>query len=141
MKELIKGLFRKFRRIISFGIVGVLNTLVDYLMFALAYELIGIPIAVSQFLGYMSGSVFGYFANSNVTFREGKGRTKAQALQYFGVDIVLTVLSGVFMHFVETHGLPVYIFKVILTVAVALIHYIIYKHFVFRIKKEDSCNE
>ena len=138
MKELIIGLIKKFRRLIVFGFVGVANTLVDYLVFALFYELLHTPIAVSQFVGYMSGSVFGYFVNSNVTFKEGKGRTKAQWVQYLGVDIVLTALSGAFMTWVENNGLPIYLFKIFTTVAVALIHYIIYKHFVFRIKKEDS---
>ncbi len=138
MKDKIIGLIKKFRRLIVFGFVGVLNTLVDYLIFALVYELVGLPIAVSQFLGYMSGSVFGYFVNSNVTFKEGKGRTKAQWVQYLGADLVLTALSGAFMEWVETQGLPIYLFKLVTTVAVALIHYIIYKYFVFRIRKEED---
>lgn len=141
MRKLIIGLFTKFRRIIIFGIVGVLNTLVDYAVFGLCYELVHIPIAISQVLGYMSGSVFGYFANSNFTFREGKGRTKAQGAQYIGIDLVLTLLSGAFMHWVEIMGWPVYIVKLFVTVAVALIHYIIYKFVVFRITKEDDGNE
>jgi len=138
MKELIVGLIKKFRRLITFGFVGVANTLVDYLIFAAAYELLHLPIAVSQFAGYMSGSVFGYFVNSNVTFKEGKGRTKAQWVQYLGIDLVLTALSGAFMQWVENQGLHIYLFKIVTTVAVALIHYIIYKYFVFRIKKEED---
>lgn len=141
MKERIISLVRRFRRIIIFGFVGVLNTLVDYAVFALCYELAAVPIAISQFVGYMSGSLCGYFLNSNVTFREGKGRTKAQSLQYIGIDIVLTLLSGLFMEWVESMGWPVYIIKIFVTVAVALIHYIIYKFVVFRIGKEDSGNE
>lgn len=138
MKNKIIGLIKKFRRLIVFGFVGVANTLVDYLVFAAAYELLHFPIAVSQFVGYMSGSVFGYFVNSNVTFKEGKGRTKAQWVQYLGIDLVLTALSGAFMEWVETRGLPIYLFKMVTTVAVALIHYIIYKYFVFRITKEED---
>ena len=138
MKNPVFGLLRRFRRIIIFGVVGVLNTLVDYAVFAACYELAGVPIAVSQVLGYMSGSVFGYFANSNLTFREGKGRTKAQGAQYIGIDVLLTLASGGFMHWVENRGWPVYAIKIFVTVAVALIHYIIYKFVVFRIGKEDD---
>ena len=142
MKEAIVRLIKKFKRLIVFGFVGVANTLVDYLIFALCYELLSLPIIISQFIGYMSGSVFGYFVNSNVTFKEGRGRTKAQWAQYLGIDIVLTALSGAFLEWVESRGLPIYLFKIITTVAVALIHYIIYKYFVFRIKKEeDAPNE
>lgn len=137
MKDLVIRLVLKFRRIIVFGVVGVMNTLVDYAVFALCYELIHIPISVSQIVGYMSGSVFGYFMNSNFTFREGKGRTKAQGAQYIGIDVALTLLSGAFMHWVEAQSWPVYLVKIFVTVAVAVIHYIIYKFVVFRITKED----
>lgn len=138
MTQRILALLRRFRRLITFGLVGVLNTLVDYLVFALCYELLGLHISLSQVIGYACGSVCGYFVNSNVTFREGKGRTKAQGLQYIGIDVVLTLLSSAFMRWVELMGWPVYLFKIIMTVAIALIHYIIYKYFVFRIGKEDS---
>lgn len=138
MKDLVFSLLRRFRRIIIFGIVGVMNTLVDYAVFAACYELAGIPIALSQVIGYMSGSVFGYFMNSGITFREGRGRTKAQGAQYIGIDVVLTLASGGFMHWVESRGWPVYIIKIFVTVAVALIHYIVYKFVVFRITKEDN---
>lgn len=138
MKNPIKQLILKFRRIIIFGFVGVANTLVDYAVFALCRELIGLAVGIAQVLGYMSGSVFGYFANSNLTFKEGKGRTKAQGAQYIGIDIALTLLSGAFMQWVDSRGLPVYIIKIFVTVAVAVIHYIIYKFVVFRITKEDD---
>lgn len=138
MTQRILALLRRFRRLITFGLVGVLNTLVDYLVFALCYELLGLHISLSQVIGYACGSICGYFVNSNVTFREGKGRTKAQGLQYIGIDVVLTLLSSAFMRWVELMGWPVYLFKIIMTVAIALIHYIIYKYFVFRIGKEDS---
>lgn len=138
MIELIKKLFNKFRRLIIFGIVGAMNTLVDYAVFALCYELIHVPVGIAQIVGYMSGSVFGYFVNSNLTFREGKGRTKAQGAQYVGIDVALTLLSGGFMHWVEAMGWQVYLVKIFVTVAVAVIHYIIYKFVVFRITKEDD---
>lgn len=123
---------------ISYGIVGVTNTLVDYGVFALCYELLGLPISLSQGVGYLSGSVCGYLLNSNVTFREGKGRTRLQWLQYFGVDIGLSLVSGAVMHWVERQGLPVYLIKIAMTLIVAFAHYIIYKYVVFRIRKEDS---
>lgn len=138
MTQRILAFLRRFRRLITFGFVGVMNTLVDYLVFALCYELLGLHISLSQIIGYASGSVCGYFVNSNVTFREGKGRTKAQGLQYIGIDVVLTLLSSAFMRWVELMDWPVYIFKIVMTVAIALIHYILYKYLVFRIGKEDS---
>lgn len=138
MIQWILKMLRRFRRIITYGVMGVANTVVDYAIFVLAYEVLKIPISISQSIGFISGSVCGYLLNSNVTFREGKGRTKAQSVQYVGVDVVLTVLSSLFMHWVEEQELPIYLIRIAMTAAIALIHYVIYKYFVFRIRKEDS---
>lgn len=134
----IKKMLHRFRRLISYGIMGVVNTLLDYGVFYLLYRAIGLPIELSQAAGFLSGSVCGYLLNSNVTFREGKGRTKAQFFQYVGVDVVLTVLSSYFMGWAENQGYPVFWLKVLVTAVAALIHYVIYKYLVFRIKKEDG---
>lgn len=138
MTDLIKKLFRRFHRLIAYGIVGVINTVADYIVFYLLYRLAGIPIGISQVLGFLSGTVVSFLLNSNVTFREGKGRTKGQFFQYIGIDIVLALLSGWFMKTAEGWGVPVLPLKVAVTVGVALIHYVIYKYCVFRIKKEDE---
>lgn len=138
MINLIKKLLWRFRRLITYGIMGVINTVLDYVVFALCYELVHVPIAISQAIGFLCGSVCGYLLNSNVTFREGKGRTKAQLVQYVGVDVVLTFVSSGIMHLAEDAGWPVYLVKIVMTAVITLIHYTIYKYCVFRIKKEDS---
>jgi len=138
MIQWIKKLIHRFRRLVTYACMGVINTIVDYAIFALCYELFHVPISISQATGFISGSVCGYILNSNVTFREGKGRTRAQFIQYVGVDVVLTVLSSGVMHWVERAGLPIYLIKILMTGAITLIHYTIYKYCVFRIKKEDS---
>lgn len=141
MIAFIKKLLHRFRRLITYGIMGVANTVVDYIVFALAYELLHIGAGVSQAIGFLVGSVCGYLLNSNITFAEGKGRTKAQFIQYVGVDIILGGLSSVTMAWAEGLGLNAYLVKIVLTGAVALMHYFIYKHLVFKIKKEDSEND
>lgn len=138
MTEYIKGLFCRFRRLISYGITGVINTLLDYAVFAVFYDLLHFGAGVGQAAGYMSGSVCGYLLNSNITFREGKGRTKAQFVQYVGVDLVLLGISSAAMDYLDGLGLNAYIVKTAMTVVIALLHYAIYKYLVFRIKKEDS---
>ena len=138
---IFKKLLRRFRRLISFGIVGVINTLVDYGVFTLAYKAAALSAGLSQALGYICGSVCGYILNSSVTFREGRGRTKGQFLQYLAVDAAFIALTAAVMAWAEKAGLNAYITKIVLTVVVMLLHYVIFKHIVFRIKKEDSQND
>jgi putative flippase GtrA len=138
LSDLIKKLFFKFARLIKYGLVGIINTLVDYGVFTLVYQLAGLEAGPSQILGFMCGSACGYVLNSNFTFREGKGRTKGQFFQYVGVDIVLALFSGWLMQLASGAGINAYLAKIVLTVVIMLLHYIIYKYIVFRIKKEES---
>lgn len=138
ISDLIKKLVLKFARLIKYGLVGIINTLVDYGVFTLVYQLAGLEAGLSQIIGFMCGSVCGYVLNSNFTFREGKGRTKGQFFQYVGVDIVLALFSGWLMQLASGAGINAYLAKIALTVVIMLLHYIIYKYIVFRIKKEES---
>lgn len=138
MIDFIKKQFHRFRRLISYGIMGVLNTIVDYAVFALVYDLLHFGAGVGQAAGFLTGSVCGYLLNSNFTFREGKGRTKAQFVQYVGVDLVLLAISSAAMEYLEGLGFNAYLVKIVMTAVIALLHYTIYKYVVFRIKKEDS---
>lgn len=138
MTDFIKRLFLRFRRLISFGMVGVVNTIVDYTVFAVLYDLAGVGAGVGQAAGFMAGSVCGYLLNSNITFREGRGRTRAQFAQYAGVDLALLCASSAAMEQLDGLGLNAYVVKLAMTAAIMLLHYVIYKYLVFRIKKEDS---
>lgn len=138
MIKLIKKLIHRCRRLISYGLVGCFNTAVDYGGFTLCYELLGLPAGISQWIGFIMGSCSGYIINSRTTFKEGQGRTKGQFIQYVGVDVVLATVSGLIMAWVEKKGFNAYIAKAVLTVGTGLLHYVIYKYVVFRIKKEDS---
>ena len=138
MTDWIKRMFCRFRRLISYGIVGVINTLVDYGVFYLLYRLVNVDIRPSQIAGFLSGTVVSYILNSNVTFREGKGRTKGQFLQCIGIDVVFALLSGWFMGWAETWACPVILTKTLATLVTALMHFVLYKYVVFRIKKEEG---
>ena len=135
----IKKFYARFHRLIDYGIAGCINTVADYLAFSLLYYLIGISVELSQIAGFLSGTCVSYLINSNVTFKEGKGRTRAQFIQYIGIDVVMAALSSWFMGWAELNiPIPVLYVKIGVTIAVAMVHYTIYKYVIFRIKKEDG---
>lgn len=130
-------LIKRYHRMLTYGFMGCINTAVDFIVFWLLYGLVGAPIELSQAAGFLCGSANGYFINSMTTFSEGKGRTKGQFFQYVGVDVILTLLSSFYMGWMEESRLPVIVTKIIVTVGTGVLHYIIYKFVVFRIRKED----
>lgn len=141
MISALQSLFKKFKRLVTYSLVGAVNTLVDYTVFAVLFELLSFSSGVSQTAGFLSGSVCGYMLNSRVTFRQGKGRSRAQWAQYVGIDVILAFLSSAFMNYLSLLGINVYIIKIMITVIVFFLHYTLYKYVVFRIKKEDDRND
>ena len=104
--------------------------------------MLGVPVLIAQAVGLLGGSSNGYLLNSTITFEEGRGRTKGQYFQYIGVDVILALLSGTFMQWAEAHiAMPMILVKVCTTAVTVVIHYIVYKKVVFRIKKEEDRHE
>jgi len=141
-RALREGFIIRFHRLWTYGFFGCINTAIDYGLYSLLYYVIGAPVWLSQAVGLICGSSNGYLLNSTITFEEGRGRTKGQYFQYVGVDIILALLTGAFMQWSEKHiALPMILVKVCMTAVVTVIHYIVYKKFVFRIKKEEDRHE
>ena len=73
MVRVMKALFRKYKdfimEVIQFGMVGVINTLMGWIIMAVLYNLIHMNYWLSSGISYFIGSVFSYHANSKVTFK------------------------------------------------------------------------
>lgn len=69
----IKELYTKNREfimeVIHFGMVGVINTLMGWVIMAVLYNLIHLNYWVSSGISYFIGSVFSYHANGKLTFK------------------------------------------------------------------------
>ena len=133
-----EGFIERFHRLWTYGFFGCINTAIDYGLYSLLYYVLDVPVSIAQAVGLICGSSNGYLLNSTITFEEGRGRTKGQYFQYVGVDIVLALLTGAFMQWAETHiDLPMILIKVIMTAVVTVIHYLVYKKLVFKIRKDE----
>lgn len=80
---------------LKFAVVGVLNTVVDFLVFQLLNLTIG-WIYVAQVIGYSAGVLNSYFWNSRWTFRKEHKRSAREAASFLVVNLVsLGVSLGV----------------------------------------------
>ena len=133
-----EGFIIRFHRLWTYGFFGCIDTAIDYGIYSLLYYVCGVPVSVAQAVGLICGSSNGYLLNSSITFEEGRGRTKGQYFQYVGVDIVLAVFTGAFMQWAEGRiPLPMILIKVFMTGFITVVHYIVYKKVVFRIRKDE----
>lgn len=76
--------------IIHFGMVGVINTLMGWVIMAVLYNLIHMNYWLSSGISYVIGSVFSYHANGKVTF---KVENKDKGLPWrFAINIIICYL-------------------------------------------------
>ena len=90
----MKALYLKYKdfimEVIHFGMVGVINTLMGWIIMAVLYNLIHMNYWLSSGISYFIGSVFSYHANSKVTF---KVENKDKGLPWrFAINIIVCYL-------------------------------------------------
>lgn len=80
---------RIFGHINKFGIVGCLNTLIDFGAFSLLNSVFGVNYVISQIISYSSGTLNSYFCNKFWTFKDTRGRKKttSEVVQFIVVNV------------------------------------------------------
>ena len=87
-KELKDGIVQ----LVKYNIVGVINTLVDFLVYQLLTYL-GMKYAIAQCISYSCGILNSYFFNSRWTFKRYSGRSKKEFIYFVAVNLVSMGLS------------------------------------------------
>lgn len=128
MKEKIKHLIEVFdiKKFIKFGLIGVLNTLVDFVVFYLMNKLIGdgptvvalgmtlvLGPYISNFVSYVIANIHSFIWNKFWTFKKRQRITRQEAIRYIitsiGYVAVSTVCLAVFMNFFRAIPLPAWL--------------------------------
>lgn len=135
----IKKLAERYRRVIVFGLVGVMNTAVDFAVYSLLLACTPLGLGLSQAAGYCAGLVNSFVMNRHITFRQGSTTSlKAQVPRFLlvnGVTLALSILCLSLL--VNRLGINQYLAKAPVTVLVMAANYLGYKLIVFRVKEGD----
>jgi putative flippase GtrA len=97
---------------IKFGIVGVMNTLVDFLVFTLLTLLFGgmrdsiFLTGVFTLIAYACGVLNSFLLNSRWTFRQEYRRTKQEKYMFVLVNAVSWLVSFFFVWLFSNHVFP-----------------------------------
>lgn len=106
VKQAINNLCRsaQFRELIRFGIVGVVATLIQYGIYYLFNQLVGLGATSSLTIGYIISFVFNFFLSNYFTFKtkptikKGLGFGASHAINY--------LLQIVFLNLYMMMGIP-----------------------------------
>jgi putative flippase GtrA len=123
---------------VSFGLIGVVNTAVDFSVFLLGYYLLDLPIVVANMLSWAVAVTCSYLLNSRITFSID-ARSELAFKTYFA--FVLAQVAGFAANtatvVIASHFMPVLLGKVLATGASFTVNFSLSHFVVFRRPASD----
>ncbi|MCF8889145.1 GtrA family protein [Priestia megaterium] len=126
----------KWISFIKFALVGVVNTLIDFVVYALLTT-IGVNYILAQWISYSAGILNSYVMNRKWTFERKEKSSKREVISFVIVNLItLSLTSFLLTVLYNKWGISLLISKLLITIASVGINFIGTKLFVFTTKKE-----
>ena len=120
----------------SFAVVGVVNSAVDFGVFSFAYYYLELPIVTANVMAWVVAVSGSYVMNSLTTFARESGRElRAKAYFTFVLSQVAGLVANTTTVFVASYFMPVLVGKVLAIGASFLVNFSLSHFVVFRKRK------
>lgn len=122
----------EFISFIKFGLVGVSNTLVNWIIFFILNS-IGVYYITSNIIAYLIATVNSYFWNSKWVFKYKKEESIRTSLKFILLNLIGLVLNSIILYLlVDLFNYNKMISLIIATGIIMIINYFINKVWVFK---------
>lgn len=125
-------------RLIKFNIVGVMNTVIDFIIFFLCVSLFKMVIVPAQIIAYSMGIINSYFMNRFWTFQIKKKQTRKEFILFVVINLFSLILSTVLIQYLLKLLSSLLIAKLIVTAIIMVINYLGQRFIVFKTVKKDN---
>jgi len=122
-------------KMISFGVIGLGNTVVDLAIFSLAYEVLKLPLVPANVLAWLVAVSGSYVMNTLITFRAESGRVirLKDYLSFVGSGVLGVIVTTTIL-VVLSNFMPVLFAKLVAIVASFVVNFTMSHFVVFRTK-------
>ncbi len=138
----IKAFAEKYRELASYLFWGVMTTLVNYAAYFICTKALGINYLASNAVAWVAAVVFAFWVNKVYVFRSEKRDAKTMAREiasFVSARVFSGVLeTGMLFLFVEGMHFNDSVIKVIASVLVVIMNYILSKLIIFRKHGEEE---
>ena len=118
---------------ISFGLVGIVNTLIDLGIFIFAYNVLGLPLVPANVLAWLVAVSGSYVMNSFITFAaESGGKLRWRSYGTFVASGVAGVIANTAVLVVASYWIPVLAAKLLAIVVSFVVNFSLSHFVVFR---------
>ena len=129
MKDFLTG---EFFKLVKFGITGVMNTLVDFVVFMLLTS-VGLNLYFSQVLSYGCGMLNSYIVNRSWTFKAKGKFFGSQMMRFVIANLTLLAISVLLLWlFTDKLGLIKIVAKLFTTAIIMLAGFSVNRLWVFK---------
>lgn len=122
-------------KMISFGVIGLGNTVIDLGVFTFAYKMLGLPLVPANIMAWLVAVSCSYVMNTMITFRAESGRVlRRKDYLSFVASGILGVIATTTTLVVLSHFVPVYAAKLVSILAGFVVNFTMSHFVVFRTK-------
>jgi putative flippase GtrA len=126
-------------KMISFGVIGIGNTVIDLGVFTLAYQVFGLPLVPANVMAWLVAVSCSYVMNTMITFRAESGRVLRRKDYFsFVASGVLGVIATTTTLVVLSNFIPVYAAKLVSILAGFVVNFTMSHFVVFRTKPQNQ---
>ena len=130
----MKFLNEDLYRFIKFGVVGVLNTAINWIIF-IVLNMLGVYYIFSNIIAYSLSTLNSYLWNSKWVFKYNGNDIKETTVKFIVLNVIGLILNTSILYIlVDIVGLYKIVALIITTAIVMIINYFINKLWVFRRK-------
>jgi putative flippase GtrA len=125
-------------KMVSFGIIGVGNTVIDLGVFTVAFKVLALSLVPANIMAWIVAVSCSYVMNTMITFRAESGR-QLRWKDYFNfvASGILGVIATTTTLVVLSHFIPVYAAKLASILAGFVVNFAMTHFVVFRTKPEN----
>lgn len=130
----MQNIFDDVKRFVKFGVVGVLNTLINWIIFIIL-SANGVYYIISNIIAYTVATINSYLLNSKWVFNNGDNYTKETTIKFIILNFIGLVLNTAILYIlVDILNIKKVIAMIITTIIVMIINYFVNKLWVFKSK-------
>ncbi|MBR6842249.1 MAG: GtrA family protein [Prevotella sp.] len=132
MKQIIKTLYRKFHHLVLYGIIGSFSSGLDFLIYTLLVQLVGLQYIVANCISVIAGISTSFYLNRNYNFKV-KDHTKRRFSIFLTVGLCGLVMSNLILYLcIDNLGMDKLISKLLSIVLVVFFQFLVNKYLTFK---------
>lgn len=137
----LKELYNKYREIFWYLVMGGVTTVVDVATFWVTNTTLGLHYQIANIIAWVFAVTIAFVGNKLLVFRthtKGAGALIGEIVRFFGARLATLLVSIVFMYAaVDVLHVDETVAKIISTIVVLVLNYVLSKLLVFRKKDQD----